>query len=555
MIRISSVPESERGEGELTADSELTPQEDRSAAIAEGDDDSLTAPACPPPGEHRRDRSALVLIAAVACTVLGAKLITISAVGSSMPIMDQWDAEAARLYSPYLTGTLSFADLFAPHNEHRIFLQRVLALVHFELAGEWNPRLEMVFQAFVHTAVIASLTAALMPLVARHRRIIFASFVALLFAIPFGYENTLWGFQGQLYFMLLLGIAAIVAFSGARPFSVRWFGGLAAGVLSFFSFATGATSMLTAGGLVILQLATNCRKRSGREYAGVAAIMLIAVVMFSWTASGSHPMSTPWTVLLGLLLLTARVIIAAVPAVLFCRYTVQRRPAVSDRAWVAVGLSAWIAIQLALLAYGRGTVIAVRYNDIILLAYPVGFVALFALTDRARGTHRRRFAGPKAATAWLFAVVAVFTGMGYVAVLGAIDWNKSTRQQVVNVQTYFATGNVDQLKAKGDHGGTFDLAYPNPRRMAEVLRDPNVRAILPPEVRPPDADNAGARQRMWLKGAAAGVTATVTHVTLQIGPVLLAIGVASFFAAAARASLSSVRAMTPQISERSKCAL
>ncbi len=534
------MPESERGEGELTSDSELTLQEDRSVANA-GIDDNTPAPADPPPGKPRRDRRALVLIAAVACTVLGAKLITISAFGSPVPIMDQWDAEAARLYSPYLTGTLSSADLFALHNEHRIFLERVLALVHFELAGEWNPRLEMVFQAFVHTAAIAALMATLMPLVAGHRRIIFASFVALLFAIPFGYENTLWGFQGQLYFMLLFGIAAIFAFAGAPPFSVRWFGGLAAAVLSFFSFATGATCMLTAGGLVALQLATNCRKRSAREYAAVAAIMLIALAMFAWTASGSHPMSTPWTVLQGLLLLTARVIIVAVPIVWFCRYTVHRRPDVSDRAWVAVGLSAWIAIQLALLAYGRGTVIAVRYNDIILLAYPVGFVALFALTDRARGTRRRRFAGPKTATAWVFAVVAVFTGMGYIAVLGAIDWNKSTRQQVVNVQTYLATGNIDQLKAKGNHGGTFDLAYPDSRRMAEVLRDPDVRAILPPEIRPPDADNAGARQRMWLKGAAAGVTATVTHVTLQIGPVLLAIGVALLFAAAARASLSSVR--------------
>ncbi|OBJ55167.1 hypothetical protein A9W94_20360 [Mycobacterium asiaticum] len=483
----------------------------------------------------------VALLVAVACTVLGAKLITVSALASSMPIMDQWDAEAARLYSPYLSGNLSAADLFAPHNEHRIFMQRILALLHLELAGEWNPRLQMALQAVVHTAVVTWLAANLLPLVAGRHRTILAGFIALLFAIPFGYENTLWGFQGQLYFMLLFGITAIVAFAGARPFSLRWFGGLLAAILSFFSFATGATSILTAGGLVALQLITNARQRGGREYAGVAVIVAIALAMFLWTASGSHPMSTPWTFVQGLLLLTARVIVAAVPIVWFARYTLARRPAVSDRAWAVVGLSAWIAIQLVLLAYGRGTVIAVRYNDIILLAYPIGLVAVFTLVDHAIGKDRRRFSTPKVATTWVFGVVAVFALMGYIAILGAIDWNKSNRQQAVNVQTYFATHSVEQLKAKGNNGGTFDLAYPNSLRLAEVLSDPNVRAILPPEIRPADADNAGARDRLALKGSVAGITASALHVVLMIGPVLLAVGMAAFFALGTRAGFAARR--------------
>ncbi|MFV8315923.1 hypothetical protein [Mycobacterium sp. 23] len=478
------------------------------------------------------------LLAAVSCTVLGAKLITISTLGSSVPIMDQWDAEAARLYSHYLAGTLSAADLFAAHNEHRIFMQRILALLHLELAGEWNPRLQMVLQAFVHTAAVTFLAANLLPLVAVRHRIILAGLVALLFAIPFGYENTLWGFQGQLYCMLLFGITAIVAFAAARPFSLRWFGGLSAAILSFFSFATGATTMLCAGGLVALQLATNVRKRGGREYAGVAVIVSIALAMFLWTASVSHPMSTPLTFIQGLVSLTARVLVAAVPLVWFARYTVTRRPVVSDRSWALVGLSVWIALQLVLLAYGRGTLIAVRYNDIILLAYPVGLVAMLRLVDHTMGKDLRRFSTPKVAVTWVFGVVTVIALMGYVAILGAIDWNKSTRQQVVNVHTYFATHSLEQLRARGKHGGTFDLAYPNSRRQGEVLSDPNVRAILPPEIRPADADNAGARKRMVLNGAVAGITASALRVVLVGGPVLLALGVAAFFAVGTRAGCS-----------------
>ena len=48
--------------------------------------------------------------------VLGAKLWIIQNYGSATPYWDQWDAEAALLYKPYLEGTLRIGDLFAAHN-------------------------------------------------------------------------------------------------------------------------------------------------------------------------------------------------------------------------------------------------------------------------------------------------------------------------------------------------------------------------------------------------------------------------------------------------------
>jgi hypothetical protein len=239
----------------------------------------------------------------------------------------------------------------------------------------------------------------------------------------------------------------------------------------------------------------------------------------------------------GFLLFAALAIVGAIPTVWFCQNTLARHPAMSDRAWVAVGIAGWVAIQLALVAYGRGTVVAVRYLDIVLLVYPVALVAVFALADRARATQFSRYAGPGAVT-WLFTVVAATGVVGYYgAVHGAIDWNKVVREQAVNVEAYFATSNVDDLKAKGGRGLESNLSYPNPQRLAEILRDPDVRAILPPEMRPADADNTAARNRMWLKGMLARVTATAVHFILSIGPALLALGVSLFFAAGARRSL------------------
>ncbi len=61
-----------------------------------------------------------------ASLVLGAKFWLIGANGSITPFWDQWDGEAAGLYQPYLAGHLRWLDLFAPHNEHRIFFTRAL---------------------------------------------------------------------------------------------------------------------------------------------------------------------------------------------------------------------------------------------------------------------------------------------------------------------------------------------------------------------------------------------------------------------------------------------
>jgi hypothetical protein len=503
----------------------------RDAAPDHGE--SVTTPRGDPPNASLRQKGTIALLAAVASVVFGSKLIVISVLGSPMPLSDQWDGEAANLYSRYLRGALSFADLFAPHNEHRIFVFRILALVHLELAGGWNTRLELIFGAIVDTAAIVWLAALLMPLVAPQRRQLFACFVAFVFALPV-YENELWGFQDQVYLALFFGIAGLVAFAPARPFSVRWFSGLAAAVLSYFSFATGVATIVAAGALVGLQIAVKARTRCTREFTGVAVLASIALVMIVWSASIAKPMCTRWTFIEGLFVFTALVGAGLVPAAWFCWHTVASPPGTADRVWVAVGIAGWLAIQFVLLAYGRGALIGVRYMDIVVATYVVGLMAVFAVADMARATRFGRYAGPSA-VAWVFTVVAVFGLLGYFgAVLGAVDWSKAAHQEMVKVQAYLGTGNADELKSKGRGGHGIELSYPDPQRLAKVLDDPNVRAVLPPKIRPVDADNAGARNRMWLKGSLAGATATAVHFILSIGPALLALGVGLFFASAAR---------------------
>lgn len=491
---------------------------------------------------HRRDESGLevvgdgradapsgsgvaALLAAIACTVFGSRLIVIAAFGSPVPLLDQWDGEGALLYSPYLKGTLSFAGLFASHNGHRILVTRLLALGHLELAGEWNTRLEMIVGAVVLTAVVTWLAALLMPLVARDRQLLLSCFIAVVFAFPIDYENAVWGFQSQVYLSLLFGLAAVAAFASAAPFSPRWFAGLAAGVLAYFTFATGVAALLSAGLIVSLQLVTNVRKRCAREVIAVMTMALIAVGLTLWGAGSATTMSNLWTFLGGLGIFATLTFGAIVPIVLYCRRTLARRPCLGDRAWVMLGVTTWLAIQLALFAIGRGIHVAPRYMDVVLLAYLVALVAVLDLSDHASS----KVAGGKVsfrARTWVIPVIVVMTVAGCASVLACKFWSRAAGQQLTDVRAYLATGDVEHLTELGGPTHGIVLRHPYPERQARALDDPAVRAILPREIRPGDADNNRARKGMLLRGKLAAATATAVQLIFLLGPGVLALGLA-----------------------------
>jgi hypothetical protein len=267
----------------------------------------------------------------------------------------------------------------------------------------------------------------------------------------------------------------------------------------------------------------------------------IGVAMILWIEPTGDRAFDPWTFLLGFIAIAGPtivgVILVQVPVVWYCLHILSMRPAISGRAWVVVGIAGWVGAQVATFAYGRDDVVGVRYLDVVLIVYPVALVAVLALADRAGSTRFRHFAMP-AAAAWVFVMVAGIGALGYYgSVRQAVDWwGASGRQQVVNVTAYLTTGDIANLKGKAE----FDIPYPDPQRLANVLDDPDVRAILPPEIRPADADVAHARDRMHLKGALTGVTSDAVRFVLAGGPAFLAMGLGLFFAAGALRSLRSL---------------
>src|SRR5437868_3552495 len=101
----------------------------------------------PPADSAFRFPRALAIAGALAI-ILGAKLWLIAGYGSSTPFWDEW-VEPGTLFRPYLTGQLSIHNLLAAHNEHRIFLTRLVALALLVAEGHWDP----IARTFVNAAI------------------------------------------------------------------------------------------------------------------------------------------------------------------------------------------------------------------------------------------------------------------------------------------------------------------------------------------------------------------------------------------------------------------
>src|ERR1700694_3206905 len=128
-------------------------------------------------------------------------LVLIRRFGVEVPFWDEWDW-ADLIYRSH-TGTLAFADLWAQHNEHRIFLDNLAAVVLDRLGG-WSTVREQCFSAILVVLTQLVLWRIVRRTVARDVAP-FAFLCGSLFLYNLiQYENFEWGFQ-MAWFMCNLG--------------------------------------------------------------------------------------------------------------------------------------------------------------------------------------------------------------------------------------------------------------------------------------------------------------------------------------------------------------
>ena len=431
---------------------------------------------------------------AFASFLFGIKLWLIGKFGNETPLWDQWDAEAAGLYKPFVDGTLRFADLLTPHNEHHILTTSLLALLELIVNGIWNPLLQMVVNAALHITVMVLLVALITRAIGRNYLAALLAFSAFLFGLPFGWDNALSGFQSQFYFVLLFSIISLWLTTTHGSFSLWWNFGLFSSVLAFFSLASGifcigATALLGFIFYIFKLRKTNQQLAAiillvGLFIAGVALTPVIAEHQSLKAGSVPQFFQTLFKILCWPSHSTFLGILHNAPELVFCTLMFWQRPAVNNPKWFLISLIIWTFGVASSIAYGRGSNPFVsRYIDLYAISILINFSCLLSIFEDFN----------KKWKLWSFLGLFIWI-VSVVVCLQVYNANYSQKElrfysdprtdQEINTKNYVATGNINNLKNK-----TFlHIPYPTggAEHLASILDMPEVRSILPANIAPPN---------------------------------------------------------------------
>jgi len=441
----------------------------------------------------------------IACGLLlfGVKLWLIHTYGNATPFWDQWDAEAANLYKPYFDGTLTFSSWFAPHNEHRIFTTRLLALGLLLINGIWNPLLQMVVNAALHVLVLGFFIILLAKVIGGTTLPSLLIFSTLLFSVPYAWENTLAGFQSQFYFVALFSIACMWLTTTRRNLSLAWWCGIGFAALAFFSLASGIFALAATAATGITMYGLKVRRDKVELITIVVVLGLVFLgILFTPTISGHAPLKAKSFIQLyeGLVSILswplsgswANSLLRNLPVVILGGWVIRHRPPATDKIWFFVTLAFWMGGQALSIAYGRtATVLSSRYLDLFAIGVLINFACLLWLGRNYLRQHSR--------------IVVSIMSIWIIAIASALGTNVMTDSfnvlpdkkfigmaQETNTRAFLLDGDFTHLKNK-PHG---TIPYPSAERLALILKEPTIRQILPSNIAPPLPGNLHSSGRL-----------------------------------------------------------
>jgi hypothetical protein len=428
---------------------------------------------------------------AFALILFGAKLYLIHNYANATPFWDQWDAEAAYLYQPYLSATLKWSDLFAPHLEHRIFVARLITLSLLIMNGIWNPLLQMVVNAVLHISVIGLCVFLLAKVLGRKYLPMLLSFSLCLFAVPYAWENTLAGFQSMFYTVLLFSMTCLWFTVTKKPLSRSWWLGILSAILAFLSLASGVFALAAAIGVSVTIYALGLCRTHRQLWAVVILTLLFvmgvvltpvapghAVLKASSVAQFSEALSAilAWPIAMTPTLLFA--LLKNLPALVFALLLLWKRPPASDKRWFLLALVIWTLAQAVSIAYGRVSGrLASRYLDLFAIGILVNFACLISVCQNY-GSSIFKWS---AASIGIWAI-AVFLALGFYAQAHVPAELAAKREagiaQELNTKNFVKTGDINHLKNKP----FMHIPYPNAERLASILASQKIQSILPANI-------------------------------------------------------------------------
>lgn len=417
---------------------------------------------------------------------------------TDLPNWDQWDAEGLHLLLPWQQGTLRFADLFAPHNEHRIALTKLWALVLVGINGQWDARIQMLFNGVLHSLIAVGLWAWLQPmLAARWARALWVAALMAVFAPPHAWQNALGGFHSQQYFLLGLSLIGMDRTLRCPSGSPGWILGLSSLALALFSMASGpAAAAVTVVAVLAFNgpLRTAVRQGWPTLVAGLGIVAggillnvhfaghdgLRAQSLHDFTLSLWRALQWPVTFWAPFALFTYA------PWLWLCLdLAFARSRALEDRrAVVLAATGGWVVLQFLAAAYARGAGgawPASRYFDTHTLGLLVNLAILLLVIPRRIATPGRRLASRlllhAILLAWLAGVAAGLTVHARRVLTGDLPavraWFEAATR---NTRLYLGTGDRQWLQEPY-------IPYPSAEVLESRMSHPELTELLPASVR------------------------------------------------------------------------
>jgi len=444
----------------------------------------------------RRDVLVLSILAAVA---IGARLVLIASYGSPVPYWDQWDAEADRLYKPWLNGTLTLADLFSAHNEHRILTTRLWLLGIFELGGgRWNPLLQMRCNTCLAAACIVSLVWCLGRGLRDRERLLLQGCGILMSVVPYGWENTLWGFQSQIYLLVLASVWCLWLSGTRTPMSAGWWAGVGCGLAGWLSMAGGAIT-LAAAAIANGFAATVEREHRPRWIRAVIVLSCLAMGAIALTPHvGSHDALRPQSVaqflravaaLLGFpeaedgfgTRAIARMCIVNAPLAWWCVRSLPRggRSGVDRTEVFLCGLAMWHYGSVLAIALSRASApFEPRYTDILMVGPLLNLTTLLRMTRQEAGWPTAHRLG--VLVVWLASVESGFVVSAPERSTMLMIKEMKNAEFMERTRYYIEHHDIRSLAAQN----RALLPYGSVQRLAKLLDDPVIRGFLPDALLP-----------------------------------------------------------------------
>jgi hypothetical protein len=418
--------------------------------------------------------------------VVGAKLWVISEAGSSLPFQDQIDAEGESVIRPWLEDRWEWEALFAPHNEHRIIFTKLIALGVVAANGQWDAYIQVIINAFIHTGLLLVILNWLYRNIEGWKVHLLGLVSIMLWTIPFDWENTLQGFQSQMYLVLTFSILQLIWVLGASRFDVRWWAGQFCGFLALGAMAGGSFASAAILTVLLIRCGTAAERTRFHLITAAFSALWLFVGLLTRTSVPGHEILRAENlseVVSSLQLISSWPLpenipfgfLFALPAVgLALRYLKRENISSFDRVWVA--LVVWTVFTALAAAVFRGQ------NSPLISRYLTGYTVLVIVQGIAWikifGPRWSRVGIPVWAAVVVIALVASFDDL----TKQKLDPIALRREQNENVvRDYLRSKDATVLTTADPRS----LPYPSALALHGYWKHESIRAVMPAAVRPP----------------------------------------------------------------------